>query len=171
MKYYNELGENLRNVRKTRGMSLMKLSNRIAELFNVDISANLISMWERGERRVSVEHLNYLCKALDCTPNLICPGFNQKPSERLIEELGALPKNEQEILEFAATRWEGNSHALIQFCGLYMSLPRRLREGIAFMGLSLHEKGRNEHVIDPDVPDFSVVYIEEQWKKLLNRDN
>ncbi|MCQ2558790.1 MAG: helix-turn-helix domain-containing protein [Oscillospiraceae bacterium] len=170
MEYYQELGSNIRQLRKLRGYSLQDLSDRIQAQCAADLSANLISMWERGERRITVSQLDCLCKGLGCTPNLLCPGYNAEPSQRVLQEYTALSEEEKRILEYAALEWDGNTHALIQFCALYMALPRRLREGIAFVGISAFEKGQKENVILPDAPPVDVAYIEAQWRHLLHRD-
>lgn len=170
MDYYQELGKNIREIRKLRGMNLQDLSDRIQKTSGVDYSGNLISMWERGERRIAADQLDAICKGLECTPNLILPGYNTIPSERVLQEYAALPDGEKRILEYAATQWDGNTHALVQFTALYMALPRRLREGIAFVGISAFEKGQKEGVINPDAPAVDVAYIEEQWRHLLKKE-
>lgn len=170
MEYYQELGANIRQLRKLRGYSLPELSDRIQAQSGADFSANLISMWERGERRITVSQLDSVCKGLDCTPNLLCPGYNAPASQRVLQEYTALPEDEKRILEYAALEWDGNVHALIQFAALYMALPRRLREGIAFVGISAFEKGQKENVILPGAPPVDVSYIEAQWRHLLKKD-
>lgn len=169
MEYYKKLGENIREIRKLRGYSLPELSDKIQSMCGEELSPNLISMWERGERRMNVSQLDSICKGLDCTPNLLCPGYGAEPSQRVLQEYNALQENEKRILEYAALEWDGNTHALIQFAALYMALPRRLREGIAFMGISAFEKGQKENVINPAAPSVDVAYIENQWRHLLKR--
>lgn len=170
MEYYRELGANIRELRKLRGYSLQELSDRIQAGCGAELSANLISMWERGERRITVSQLDCICRGLGCTPNLLCPGCNAEPPRRVLQEYTALSAGEKRILEYAALEWDGNTHALIQFCALYMALPRRLRESIAFVGISAFEKGRKENVILPDAPPVDVSYLESQWRHLLNKD-
>lgn len=167
MEYYQKLGANIREIRKLRGLSIQELSNTILSKCGEDFSANLISMWERGERRISVSQLDCICKGLCCTPNLLCPGYNSEPSQRVLQEYTALTEDEKRILEYAALEWDGNTHALIQFAALYMALPRRLRESIAFVGISAFEKGLKENAIPPDAPKVDVLYIEKQWEHLL----
>lgn len=170
MEYYQNLGNNIREIRRLRGYSLQDLSDRIQTQCEEDISANLLSMWERGERRINARQVDCICKGLGCTPNLLFPGYDMEPSQRVLQEYTALSNEEKRILEYAALEWDGNTHALLQFCALYMALPRRLREGIAFVGISVFEKGQKEHVILPDAPPVDVSYIEEQWRYLLNKE-
>lgn len=169
MDYYKKLGENIRNMRNIRNLSLPDVSQIILKRFDVDLSANLIGMWERGERRISAEYLDYLCKALECTPNLLYPGYDASPSERMMQEFAALPEAEKAILEFGHTEWDGNIHALIQFDGLYMALPRRFREDIAWIGLSVFQKASEAGMVDPSAPTVNLQYIEEQWRALLKK--
>lgn len=168
--YYKELGRNIREIRNLRNLSLPEVSQIIVDKCGMDVSANLLGMWERGERRIPVEYLDCICKALECTPNLLCPGFNAVPSDRIMQEFAALPDDEKEILEFAATQWDGNTHALIHFSNLYMALPRHWREDIAYIGLSIFEKACAKGDVDLSAPPVNLQYIEEQWQALKKVD-
>ena len=53
------LGQNIRNIRKNKGLSIEQLS------FECQLSRNCISDVERGKRNISFINLNKISKALD----------------------------------------------------------------------------------------------------------
>lgn len=169
MEFDKQFGANIRKVRRVRGFSLQELSNRIANYTDDDVSPSLIGMWERGERRPSAYYIDLLCKVLLCTPNLLFPGYDVSSQTRIMQEFNVLPKDEQEIMEYAATKWPGNIHALVHFVGIYMQLTKQSRSNIAFSGIMQYEEEKEEGLTDPEAPPADIDYVVEQWK-LLKKD-
>ncbi|MCQ2487552.1 MAG: helix-turn-helix domain-containing protein [Clostridia bacterium] len=162
-----QIGQNIRHQRRVRGMKIQDLSDEIYKVTGKRYSANLISMWERGDRRLSCEHLGHICKGLGCTPNLVFPGLTIDTSDVLVQEFAAVPLDEQIILEYALTQWTGDKHALIDFMNLYMSLPRIMRQELAQTGLVMYDRGVKAGVVDQHNPPVQVEHIETAWKTLL----
>ena len=167
--YYTDLGANLRYYRKLAGLSLLELSETLAEQHGVHLSGNYISMLERGERRISAEQLDVICKALNITPNQMYPDYKLSVPEELAQAYNSLPQEEKDTILYATNHWDGNVHALIQFMDLYMALPRNLRQEIASTGLIMYDRGVKLGTLDPVAPHVNDTYIDAQWRLLLDK--
>ena len=59
------MGNKIREIRKSRGLSSEALAKRIG------VHTNTVRNWERGDTEISVKYLVPMAKELDCTINAI----------------------------------------------------------------------------------------------------
>ena len=169
------IGKNIRELRHIRGYTLAFVANAMSTLSKEDISEDMIGAWERGTRNINAVQLHYLAMVLSCSVNVlygypIIESENQtEMHRRLFHELNLLSKEEIEILHYAVTHWSGNPHALIQFAGLYMSLPKEYRLDISGMGIHQYEKAVEEGVLDKNAPPVDLEHIIEAWNNLVSK--
>lgn len=73
-KFYRQLGIELGNIRRSKGMSLRDVAKKTG------YSRTLIDQWELGQRRIKNEQYELLCSALDVSSSLkieITVGFTK----------------------------------------------------------------------------------------------
>lgn len=169
MEFDKQIGANIRRVRKVRGLSMQDLSNYIAKITGEDISPSMIGMWERGDRRISGYYINILCKALGCTPNLIFPEYDTITKTGIMQEFNALPDYEQQIMEYAATKWNGDMHALINFVGLYMQLSPEARSNVAFSTLCQYQEEVGSRSANSEIPGINIEYATKKLHDLQKK--
>ena len=73
-KFYRQLGNELGNIRRSRGMSLREVAKKTG------YSRTLIDQWELGQRKIKKEQYELLCSVLDVSSSLkieITVGFTK----------------------------------------------------------------------------------------------
>ena len=165
------IGGNLRKMRKSRGLTLNQLADRITYAGGRRFSACTISAWERSEKSIDAQYIPILASALDCSIASFYEERTPTPDEEIrsiimTEEYESLSHNEQEIIYNAFTQWNGNIHALIQMVGIYISLPPASRSDISVMSIIKFEKTEEKtefaKLVDLD-------FINEEWLYLARR--
>lgn len=168
MEYNKCFGANIRKYRLLNGLSIQNLSDRIHELFAEELSTNLISMWERGERNVSVAHTNMICKALGCTPNDLLPGYQSDIGDAFTRKYADLTSHARKIVSFAANQWHGNLPALVELNAMYMSMPPQMRASVALYMISTYEKLKSVGAVVDYGLDVNEEFVKTEWIGLLN---
>lgn len=166
------IGMNIRQIRKARGLTIEEVANKYAAVSGEAISSGLIGAWERNEKRISASQVYFISRSLECSIERLYeqPDADQKTMlERIFSEYRSLSKNDQSILFMACDRWKGNTAALIQSVGMYMSMIRKDRAEVAFMCLHQYEKAREAGRLIPDAPEVDPEFIEQEWFKLLKK--
>ena len=167
--FFSELGTNIRKFRKLRSLSTRELADIICGL-GYETNGAQIGAWERGERSVSAEQLYYISMALRCSTTSLLPEYEATyDSNRVLAEYHKLPQDEQDILRYMLMFWGGDTHALIQFCGLYMAMPPADRAEVAAMGVIQYEKSEAKGNIDRSVPPASHDFVESRWLDLYRK--
>lgn len=168
-----QIGLNIRKIRKRRGLTMSQVADRYSIISGTAISSGLIGSWERSERRIFADQAFWLAKALQCHVAKIYdmpvedPAEDDEMLDRINVDVRSLPPEEQKILLMAAESWNGNTLALIQCVGLYMSLGKADRSDISFILLHLYRKALEEGRLVKDAPEVNVAFIEQQWNRLL----
>jgi transcriptional regulator with XRE-family HTH domain len=147
-------------------MTLKDLANALSD-YGIEVSEKTVSAWESGRNQISAEKLFYVTRALGCTVQSIYAVDIVDPDARLLQELCALSDKERAILMYAATQWQGDTHALIEFVALYMSLNKKTRFDIAGMGVHQFSKAHAAGELVPGVPEVDIDMIEQKWLRLL----
>lgn len=160
------VGERIKIFRKQAKMTQKEVADKYAILSGEYVSANMISMWEHGKRKIYAYQYYYLCNVLG-RPSIPISMEGYKHIE-LEYDIKQLSSEELNILKYVFNHWDGNTHALIQFIGLYASLPKKLRQDIAGMGCHMYKIGLREHKLVENAPDIDFDYIEEQTSNLWN---
>ena len=161
----NEIGKRIRTIRKSRGLTQNELANKYTEVSEIPISANMISMWESGDRRIYADQLYYLCTIFERNPTVLYPHPNVN-GKLLADEVEAFMSQDFNILRYVITKWNGNVKALFQFIALYVSLPKQLRQDIAGMGVSMYELGIKDDKLLDDAPNVDLEYLKEETERL-----
>ena len=102
------VGDNLRDVRHVRNLTMDDVADMLMDAYEVNLSPSIIGAWERGERRISADHLFMLTQVLRCSLYTL---FGIAPDVRV--EAGILSDHERQIIEYMFNRWRGDTHALI----------------------------------------------------------
>lgn len=130
------VGRRISDTRRELGMSREKLADRINELTNIHITADMLGRYERGERGIDQDELVAIAIGLGCSiQNLIDtidPRLGELPDPK--RQISRLTPEEHKIMRTIATEWRGDRRALIIADGCYAALPEKyaLR---AIMGL------------------------------------
>ena len=162
-----EIGHNINRIRASNNMTLQEVSNALTDL-GFPMSVQTLSQLENNKRKLSGEQLYYICQALGCTPMHIIPNPNFNKNKIISDAVMSLSNDGKNIIEYCVTSWHGNSKALLKFVGLYISLPPQLRNLISGMGVSTYNYAQKTGQINSSAPAVDIVYITEQYKKLLD---
>lgn len=160
------IGKRIREIRKEQNMTIRQLADAISEKSGESYSESMISMWESGKRRIYADQLWYICRVLKTNPTHMFPVPIEHDVESTIDEVKSFREEEYNIFLYMLTSWNGNVNALIQFIGLYMSLPKQLRQDIAGMGIHMYELGLKEHKVVKDAPKIDFDYLKDTTDKL-----
>lgn len=87
-----EIGGLIRGIRKTKGLSLMRLAEMI------EVSYQQLQKYEKGTDKVSVDRLHQLAKALEVPVTIFFPSGDELAAETA-QRYGKLPDDEQLLLE------------------------------------------------------------------------
>lgn len=164
------VGENIRSVRRLRGMTGEALSRAIQSKCGCTISDGAIRRWERNERAVSVDDLIMLAIALDCSLQTLLDGLDPRMGDvpETKGKIGMLSPEDHQILRHLATDWRGDIHTLIVADGVYGCLPEHLAlEVIMYMMELLHRGIQSGEVRVQDLPQ-GLPYLEEKIGGLAN---
>ena len=135
------IGRNILYTRTLRGMTQRELCDRLSELGDDPVSVPTLSSWEHGTRSISAAHLYYLAQALQVVPIELYDGEQLHAQDRARAVLRAVnySEHERQILRFAALDWTGDTHALIEWIGAYMSMCPDQRADAAGYLIYLYE--------------------------------
>lgn len=90
---YNRLGERIKNIRKSRKMSIEDLAQK------VQYSAKSIVMLEGGQAAIGLELFSNLCTALDITPNDLLEGEYRVTGDASVSVQASEIKQMKELIE------------------------------------------------------------------------
>lgn len=158
------VGENIRSVRRLRGMTGEALSRAIQAKCGCTISDGAIRRWERNERSVTVGDLIMLAIALDCSLQTLLDGLDPRMGNvpETKGKIGMLSPEDHQILRHLATDWRGDIHALIVAMGVYGALPEPYaRDAMIGLMLQMAEAIRNGELSVHDLPD-GIPYLEKK---------
>ena len=159
------IGSNIRTLRKLRGLTLKQVGDIVNKEYGEVLSAALISAWQRGERRVSAQHLLMLSHALQCPVNSL---FGVDSNIRLHVE--TLSQHERQIIQYLFTNWQGDTHALIEFVGMYMASDRQARSEMADGCLYVYNRQIKNGMKQIACYHVNVNYIREKLKMLKKKE-
>jgi len=164
--FNSALGRRVRARRKALGLTMSDVAERMSVEAGSPVSATQIGQWERGERTMSAEQVFLLSRALGCTACLLMDDSPEHLLDRIRSAYGGLNRQEQEIIQYVIRDWDGDQHALLQFVGLYASLPREIRYDIAAMGVhQIHQA--EQYGIQTSGPDIDIESLSEAADRLL----
>lgn len=134
------------NLRLIRGMTQSDLCDRISELGDVPVTVAAESMWESGKRQISPTHLHYIAMALDVMEQDLFDwdSPNEQDRVRAIIKATKYSEHERQILRYAALDWPGDTHALIEYIGIGLSLPPEERADGYNYGIWIYENARKK---------------------------
>lgn len=156
----NIIGKNIRQIRNLRGMTIQQLVERL-QLFDLVISAGLLSAWQRGQRRICAEYLQKLSLALNCTIDAL---YGQ--AQQILGISSALTDRQRGIIGFMFSDWQGDVQALIQFNALYMAADRQTRAQIVGNALRIYRQARNSGMIQQAPYEVRTGYLQRKWGQL-----
>lgn len=157
------IGANIHRYRLARGYTLSQLATALAD-HGVVITNKTISEWERGTVHISAENIFNLSKVLGCTINAL---YGIPDDDCYTGTVIDLTDDERKIVQYAGNKWDGNTHALLAFVSLYMSLPKSDRADIAGMGLHQYEQAQASGRVDLAAPCVDYDFIEREWYRLF----
>lgn len=152
-----KLGENLKEIRLMRNLSVVQLSEIL------DISPDDVRKYERGERALTVEKMMFFATALNCSPQNIIEGLDPRTGAKVKsnKEIRLMSAAEHKIMYYMSTEWEGNKKALIIANGIYMAIPpKRRREIVMALELQKDEALRKGEITCADLPE-DIEYLEQ----------
>lgn len=147
--FSSALGENLKNFRKLRNLSVAE----VAEI--IGITQDDVRKYERGERALTVEKMISFSVALGCSPQNILEGMDPrlKSSRSSVREIRMMTQEEHQIMLHMATDWAGDRRALIIAIGIYMAIPpHRRREIIMAMELQKDKALASGEITEEELP-------------------
>ncbi len=98
MKSKSEIGEKIRKIRKSCGLSQMELAERVG------VSFQQIQKYEKGKDRISVDRLQQIAEALGVSPILFLQTEDNKvEEERAMYQVNFLSKEEKKLLRMFRT--------------------------------------------------------------------
>lgn len=170
-KMHNGIGENIRQLRKRRGLSIGKLVDLVSIESGEAITDQYASAMERGERTVPTRLLVPLAKALHCTMSDlfgIAPPEDDVQAMRrmLIEDIAALPEDEIRIMWNVARIFGGNKSPLIQCVGMYISLKEGARAEAARPLIEIYNREADAGNLVADAPDVGSEYVDTEYRRL-----
>lgn len=159
------ISENIRSMRKSRGLTMAQVADRMTDAGEDVISSSMVGSWERGERRPSADSLYLLSIALRCSIDSLFYGEQKRAQNRLIEEIQALSEREKETLLFTASIWDGDEHALLEWVRMYVSIPHRYRTDVAGLAISQFKHLVKDRVFSPAL-DVRIKLLQDQCYKI-----
>lgn len=166
-------GRNIRRLRTSQGLTLTQLAERVSQLADEDVSANLLGCWERGTRTISSEWIMYLSQALHCPYSQLYTGADYRLTvnsqvEQMMSEFAALPEDAKQTLLSVAQAFDGDKLALIKYIQLcHFDLPREYRREVIAMGLHQREIAEIAGKAEPKPED--VAEVTEVWRRMYHR--
>lgn len=163
-------GQNIRELRLARGMSLDDFADAYNAISGQPITANAVGYWERGERVINSTAMMYITRVLSCPYSAIYRGVDPRIAkmetlEALMVQIVSLPGSEQETLRCMAETFEGDTIALIKFVQrCVLDLPREYRREVLGFGIHMREQAEAAGVVEPAPEDLE--YITEEWEYL-----
>lgn len=143
-----KIGNNLKNIRKIRGLSVCDLSEITG------LTDDSIRKYERGERSLTVEDMIRFAKLLNCDPqNFITGLFRQNDDAGEPKEIDMLTPYESGVFKRMSTAFKHGKKPLIIADDLYMRLsPKRRREVIMALAVQADEAIREHELSVDDIP-------------------
>lgn len=159
----NRIGQNLREVRKLRGLSGEALAE-LMQQHGVNISQDTIRRYERGERFVTAEEVIVFADVLNCSTQALVDGAD--PSMGTVphtkKKFGRLLPEDHKILRNLAGNWDGDIHALIIADGIYAAIPPERRRAIIMeLCVQADEAVRSGEMTIDDLPE-GIAYMQQQ---------
>lgn len=165
-KLNREIGTNLHKIRLARGLTLDYVSQKMYEN-DCNMSTSMLSKIENNRQRIYADQLIILCKIYECSlSNVSCQ--ENDIDIAIANSIQTEPMEVKKIVHFCLTKWSGNTTALWKFLGLYISMPPRIRQMIAGMGISTYNYAKQTKQIDSSAPPVDITYITKEYKKLLD---
>lgn len=166
MSITQNIGINIKTARTERKMTLQDVADRMVQYGANDVTGSKVGAWERCERPVSAENLLYLSMALGVSVYYLYYGDAiSETTKRLLREIISRSEREKETLLYSATQWDGNSHALIEWVRMYMSLPREYRLDVSGLAINQYRHLLHENVFKPSL-DVDVRFLQQEWEKI-----
>lgn len=168
-----QIGENIRQIRKKRAMSMAELATAASIYLDDDaeqITASMIGRWERGECRIYADQIIALSQALHCTGSALAGGHShmQGTEQKRIEFLEAVaeyPADAKEILWYLSNEWDGNLLAAVYMLGMYAMTPEEMRMDGSGMIIHQYQQALAHGKVGEEVqPDLE--YVEKCWEAL-----
>ncbi len=164
------IGENIRSVRRLRGMTAEELAQAIQTKCDYTITDGAIRRWERNERSITVDDLIMLAVSLECSLQTLLDGLDPRMGDvpETHGKIGMLSPEDHQILRHLATDWRGDIHALIVADGVYGCLPERLAMDAIMHMMELLQLGiQSGEIRVKDLPQ-GLPYLEEKIGGLAN---
>ena len=170
--FYDIIGSNLRELRELRGYTADAMADRLTDLCGCTVSGRSVLSWETGERRISAYMITKSAIVLKCSIETLYAGTDQRGDTdddldaKFLREMSIIPRREKEILYELATKWDGDSMALIRLAWVYSRTPKELRRESS--GFSIHQFLQAAGDLD-DATIADLAYLEQRWCSLYRR--
>lgn len=160
------IGYNIRTARIERQLTLQEVADKMIEHGAEDVNGCKVGAWERNERPVTAQNLLYLSMALGVSVYYLYYGdVISDTTKRLLRQIISRSEREKETLLFSAAQWDGNSHALIEWVRMYMSIPRKYRSDVAGLAINQYRHLLHENIIKPQI-DVDIKMLQEELNKI-----
>lgn len=154
-----KISDNLRKIRTLRNMKQAELAAKLTILSGEQVTALQVSRWERGERTIPAHMIGYAAQALHTSAQGFYDYKTTQDDKRLLLEYAALPEREKNILRYIVSGWDGDTHALVHWLAMYVSVRREKREAIAGTAVQQYTVLRREKHINPSAPEPDMEYL------------
>lgn len=150
MLFRENIGENLRLLRKNRrGLSVAKIVDIINDN-GYELSVDTYYKWERGTRKPPCEAIPYIAQALGTSEAVIFhlhegdAGKKAYNSKTLFDEIAHLPSDIVEILNWIIEKNDGECYSIFFLAGMYASMNKSDRNLISNLIIRLYERAKEE---------------------------
>ena len=163
-----EIGQNIRHMREKRNLSQADMVQRMKAAGAQHVSAQGLSMVERGEATCSAEHLHYAAVALNCAEQVFFHADTSYIDEdtHFRDVMRNLSPHHREIIHYLFFQWDGDVGAVLENVAAYICMEdEAVRAESSGINIMLYKKeldaGRVSSPVQPDLK-----YLERAHRKL-----
>lgn len=168
-----DVGVNLRMLRRSRGLTLKDVADRLSQITGEPISAGAVGNWERGERNMSAVDALAVAQVLKTPVESL---FFFKDSnladidiQRFISSFKALAMDDKRVLAYMLSLWPGDPHVLISLCHMYMACSAHDQGDMCGMAALFYRRLLAAGKIDEVLGPADLAALEAAWEELIRK--
>lgn len=161
------LGQNLKRLRLRRGwtakVTAAKMGMSLDDVFKI----------ENGSRMPSPDKIMQAVEVLNCNLLDIFAGLDPRNPDVSTDELHVLSANSSATMRWLATKWTGDTDALIAFLGTIALFPESIRQDVYMDAVAIRDDLISKGIIRPEQLPPGTPHMEEQlgWICSKNKED